>query len=297
MDTISVHGRIRERVRNIIKIFKLTPKYDFVYAAGCADYGFLPILIGVFTARINKKNILVDFHSGYPEVFMRRFAKLIELVIGDIPVTVASAYLFDIFKKCKFNVFLIPHHFHYESFPPRTKQFSWNKKIIWTGSFQFMYDPETALKACEEVLKKRNDIEFHFFGQGPLLNSLKARYNNPNIIFEGFVPRNEMLEKYQDYCIFLNTSFGDNFPLRLVEAAFYELLVICAKYGGPPTIYCEKECLFFEKGNHTVLSGIILNVLDNAQQYDSFRKNMHEKVLSFKWDNIKEKWLKLLNDK
>jgi glycosyltransferase involved in cell wall biosynthesis len=225
---------------------------------------------------------------------MRRFGAIIRLFLRNIPVIVASGYLLNIFKKYKLNVSLIPYHFHYEDFPKRERSFSWNKKFIWAGQFQSMYDPETALKACEVVLKQRDDVEFDFFGDGPLLNGLKKRYSGPKIKFNGFIPRNDLLREYQQYCIFLNTSFGDNFPLRLVEAAFYELLVISSRSSGTATIYNDKECLFFEKGDYRKLSEYILNVMEKPHLYDSLRENIHRKIMSFTWDSVKGDWLKLL---
>ena len=296
LEIASTHGKISERIKNIMKIIKTARNYDVIMATGCADYGFLPIAIGVLAGRIHKKRILIDFHSGYPAPFMRRFGRLIRIFIGNIPVTVASKYLFDIFNKYKLNVFLIPYHFHYDTFPKRTALFKWNRKIMWAGSFQVMYDPETALKACALVLSKRQDVEFHFFGEGRLWAELRKKYNHQNIFFEGFIPRNEMLLQYQEYSIFLNTSFGDNFPLRLVEAAFYELLVISARYGGTATIYDDKECLFLEKGNYIKLSEHILGVLEKPHLYDSFRENMHKKVMSFTWEKVRDKWLELLKE-
>lgn len=165
---------------------------------------------------------------------------------------------------------------------------------MWVGTFQFMYNPETALKACEIVLKKRDDIEFHFFGDGPLLGKLKKKYAHPKIIFNGFIPRSDLLKEYQQYCAFLNSSFGDNFPLRLVEAGFNKLLIISVNYGGTSSIYSDKECLFFEKGNYQELAQHILKVLDNPTVYDSFRINMYNKIMTFTWDNAREKWLSFL---
>lgn len=295
VDIQSTRGRIRDRIKQIINIFKISTQYDLIMATGCADHGFFPIFVGVLAARFSKKKVMVDFHEGYPGPFMNRLGRITKLFLGNIPVTVASKYLFDIFNKYKFNVSLIPYHFHYENFPKREEPFSWNRKFIWVGSFQFMYDPEAALKACEVVLKKRNDVEFYFFGEGPLLDKLKKQYSHQKIIFKGFLPRNELLKEYQHYSVLLNTSFGDNFPLKLVEAGFNEILVISARYGGTSTVYDDSECLFFEKGDYGKLSEHILDVIEKPHLYDFFRENMHKKVMSFTWEKVRDKWLELIN--
>ncbi|MFA5337274.1 MAG: glycosyltransferase family 4 protein [Candidatus Omnitrophota bacterium] len=291
----TTHGKIRDRIKHVVHIFKIAPEYDLIMATGCGDYGFLPIFVGVLIARFFHKRVVVDFHEGYPLPFMNRFGKIIKLFLGNIPITVASKYLLDIFNKYKLNAYLIPHQFHYEKFPKRERPFSWNKKFMWVGTFQFMYDPETALKACEIVLEKNPDMEFYFFGKGLLLDRLRKKYSHPKIIFKGFLPRRELLKEYQNYCVFLNTSFGDNFPLRLVEAGFNEMLIISAKYGGTCTIYSDSECLFFERGDYKKLSNYIFEVIEKPHMHDSFRKNMHKKVMGFTWDKVRDNWLSLLN--
>lgn len=294
VDVASTYGTVRQRIRSIFDIFGLVPKYDFVMCAGCAYYGFLPILVGVLAGRMRKKRVLADFHEGFPVPFMKRFGRFIRLFLKDTPVTVASGHLFDIFKKYNFNVHLIPYHFHYEDFFKTEKTFNWNKKFLWVGSFQFMYDPETALKASRLILKERDDVEFHFFGEGPLLKKMMRKYNHSNIKFWGFVPRGELLRRYQDFSVLINTSFGDNFPLRVVEASFNKLLVISVRGGGTPTIYNENECLFFERKDYKGLSRHIAGVLKNPHLYDSFRENIHGKVMNFTWDKVKDKWLNLI---
>ncbi|MEI8349368.1 MAG: glycosyltransferase [Candidatus Omnitrophota bacterium] len=296
VDVASTHGRIRDRIKSIAHIFKIVPRYDLIMAAGCSNYGFLPIFVGVIAARFFRKKVIVDFHEGYPGPFMNRWGPTVRLFLGKIPVTVASKYLFDIFNQYEFNTHLIPYHFHYGNFPKREKNFDWNKKFLWIGSFQFMYDPETALKACEVVLKERNDIEFYFFGNGPLLDKLKKQYAHQKIIFKGFLPRTELLKEYQQCCVLLNTSFGDNFPLKLVEAGFSEMLVISARCGGTPTVYGDNECIFFDKGDYKKLSEHICNVLEKPHTYDSFRENMYKKVMSFTWEKVRSNWLGLLNN-
>jgi hypothetical protein len=69
----STSGTIKDRVKSIVNIFKIAPQYNSIIAAGCAYYGFLPILIGVITAKIYRKKVLVDFHEGHPAPFMNYF--------------------------------------------------------------------------------------------------------------------------------------------------------------------------------------------------------------------------------
>lgn len=287
-------GGIGERIQGILKIFAIISQYDYIVAVGCADFGFFPILIGWGFGKLYKKKILINFHEGYPESFMKRFARIVKILIKNTPVVVASGYLFDMFGKYGFKTFLISHHFYYNDFPQRKRDFSWNNKFMWVGTFKFMYDPETALKAAKIILDARNDVEFHFFGNGPLLENMKIKYQHPNIKFFGFIPRDKLLAEYQNFSVFLNSSFGDNFPVRLVEAVFNKLFVISANYGGPPTIYGDTECVFFERGDYKRLSELIFNIINKPHLYDSFRENIYRKVMSFTWENVKDKWLDLI---
>jgi len=291
---VSTHGRIRDRIKNIFYVLKTAPRHDLIMAVGCAYYGFLPIIVGVIAARAYKKSILVDFHDGYIQSFIKRFGRLIKLFLGDIPVTVASRYLLDTFKEYRINAVLITHHFHYESFPVREKPFDWNKRFVWVGAFIKDYDPETALRAAELVLEKKEDIMFHFFGEGPLLEEMKRKYPHKNIEFRGMIPHGELLREYQHFSVLINSSLSDNFPLRLVEAAYNELLVITTNYGGVPTVYDEKECVLYDRKDHKRLSEHVLAIINDPHSYDALRKNMCSKVRSFTWGGVRGKWASLL---
>jgi glycosyltransferase involved in cell wall biosynthesis len=294
VDIMSTYGKVRDRIKQIAHIFKLSNSYDIIMGIGSYYYGFLPILTGFVCAQINKKIFLADFRGGY--CFIPKFGFFLKIILKDTPIIVASKFLFNAFKRHNLNAILIHHHYNFNDFPKRSVSFCWNKKFMWVGTFEEMYDPETALKACNLVLRVDPDAEFHFFGTGPLLSKLKIKYSNPRIVFEGIIPHNQLLKKYQQFSTMINTSFLDNFPNRFIEAGYNELLVITVSGGGVATVYNKNHCVFINKRDYKHLSESILDVLCNPAKYDVLRKNMNEKILSFTWDKVRDSWLNLLKE-
>ena len=76
--------------------------------------------------------------------------------------------------------------------------------------------------------KKLNNIRFHIFGDGPLLQKLKMKYINKNIIFYGWVQKNKIFKKSD---ILMLTGPVNNFPYVALEAKSYGLPVISCSRG------------------------------------------------------------------
>lgn len=291
----STYGNVFQRLFNIIKIFRNAQNYDLVFASGCAYTGFLPIIVGTYVAKWYNKPLIIDFHDGQAKVFMHKWGKYAQHIMRYGTVTVATQFLYDIFKNYKLKVVLIPHHFDFtQIIHNKNNKYQWNKKFIWTRAFYPLYDPETALKAAKLVLEIYPDMEFHFFGDGPLRKKLEKKYKMAGIIFRGHIVHNDLLKEYGEFSVFINTSLYDNFPISIVEAAANNLLVITTPVGGIRTLYSEDECLFFRPRNYKELAHHILKVIENPYKFVKFVNNLKNKVLKFTWSNVKDKWLNLL---
>ncbi len=50
VEAISTYGNIFKRLTAIYRIFKIAPQYDIIMAAGCAYWGFMPIVVAALAA-------------------------------------------------------------------------------------------------------------------------------------------------------------------------------------------------------------------------------------------------------
>jgi len=290
---VSTHGRKINRIFNSFRALWIASRHDLVFGIGSAFWGFIPCIIASLAARLNRKPILFNFHDGQAQIFLDKYGKLVNKVIGKNKIVCATKFVANSFLEKNINAVNIPYHFKFEpNFYLRKKTFQWNKKVIWARSFYELYHPELALKAASMVLKVDSEFEFHFYGEGPMLEEMKNKYQQTNIIFHGFLQRSEFLKNYENFAIMINTTCYDNFPLSIVEAGYNELCVLSTRVGGIESIYSESELLFFKGENE--LAEKLLAVTQDYKGHNYFRFNLKKKVCTFTWYNVKADWLKLI---
>lgn len=296
VELVSTYGSILNRIKGIIQAFKKAFKSDLVIGTGCAFYGFLPVAVAAAAAYIAGKPVFFNFHDGQAEVFLKKSEKTARFFIRNNKVIVASEFVNEIFKRYKFNSVLIPNIFDFKSFPERESEFKWNKRIIWARSFENIYQPELALNIAVKTLEK-SDCEFHFYGDGSLFENLKKKYQYRGIFFHGLVSRDIVLKEISESSVFLNTTTFDNMPNSFFESGYYKLLVMSTRVGGLATTFNDDEVVFAKDNSINSFTEVLYDILDNTAKYDSYRENLNKKILGYTWDNVKDKWLALINEK
>lgn len=290
---ISTYGSIANRISGVISSFNEANNYDLILGVGCAYTGFFPIVIASIVSKIKNKKLIINFHDGQILDFMKKYFGFIKVIIGNYPVVVATKYLFDAFKQYGFNPVLINNHFNNLILPVTLKQESERIKIIWARSFEDLYRADLALEAALRYKNIKN-IEFHFYGSGSKYYYYKEKYNSENIIFHGSVRREILLNEYSRYDIFLNTTEFDNFPMSIVEAGINKLIVITSNVGGIKNLYSENEVIYFKSGEIDDLNNTLSEVINNISEYKDYAIKLNAKVLTFNWQNVRQKWINIL---
>ena len=294
VETVSTHGSIIDRIRGIYAAYKNAKECDIILGVGCAYIGFFPIIIAYIISVISNKNVVYNFHDGQVKGFIERYYGLINFVIKNNKVIVASKYLDDEFKKYGFNSEIIYNHLN-ELNIKRINEKGYDKiSIMWARSFEKLYRADLALEAAYLYFNKKN-IEFHFYGGGSEFKYYKDKYMGNNIYFHGNMERKDLLEEYRKHQIYLNTTEYDNFPMSIVEAGLNNLIVVSSKIGGIESLYNDNEIVFFKSGNIESLRYNVQKVLNNISEYRIYSKNLIEKVKTFKWINVRQKWISALN--
>ncbi len=292
---VSTYGNIVKRAIGIINSFKKALDCDIIIGVGCAFYGFFPIAISSIVAYFTNKPILYNFHDGQVIVFLEKYFWIVKFFIRNKYVVVATDYLKKAFQKYSFNSIQINNFFDFSSFPNMERKFDFWKRIIWARSFENIYQPELALKVALKVLEKK-DYEFHFFGNGSLFSELYNKYKHPLIIYHNVVNRDELLKELSNAFILLNTTVYDNVPNIFFEAGYYKLLIVSNKVGGISTTFNDKEIIFTEENSVEAFYNLLIEIINNQKDYDIYRENLHKKILTFTWETVRGKWLKLLNN-
>jgi hypothetical protein len=83
--------------------------------------------------------------------------------------------------------------------------------------------------------------------------------------------------------------------MSIVEAGLNNLIVISSRIGGIESLYNESEIIYFESGNIESLRYNVQKVLNNISDYRIYSRNLIEKVNTFNWINVRQKWISALN--
>lgn len=295
-ELISTHGSITERVKNVWRAYSAAKNCDIILSAGCSYLGFFPIIVSSLTAKLRRKKIIYNFHDGQVEDFLKKYYGIVKLFIGSDVIIVATDFLRKSFRNYGFKCIKISNHFNNLGLCSKADTARDKIRIIWARSFEKLYDPDSAIIAALKYEDNPNVI-FHFYGTGKYMNYYKEKYKNHNLKFFGFVKRKDLLSKYKEYDIFLNTALYDNFPMSIVEAGLNNLIVISSKAGGIPTIYKDDEIIFYETGNTEDFLLKLNNVISDPENYRSYADRLSKRVTEFGWENVRTKWIKLIDNK
>jgi glycosyltransferase involved in cell wall biosynthesis len=128
----------------------------------------------------------------------------------------------------------LPYH-------PRT-QVKKPLRLLFVGNIITLKGVDLAIEA---LAASGGEASLTFVGSGNFLDSahsLAGRLGlGDRVIFRGRLPRNEVLQVYRDYDVFILPSLHDTGSYSSVEALFNELPVICLDIGGP-AVAVEPGC-------------------------------------------------------
>ena len=162
-----------------------------------------------------------------------------------------------------------------KDFPKRKKIKSAKIKFIFGSRNDLLKGGDTLLKAIDLVNDSYyGETKFYFIGYEPD----KVYSFHSNIIFRKFMPRNELLEFYNQCHVALLPTHFDNSPLFVYEAMAAALPVIATNIGGIPELIKHGETGYlFNKMDYLELSNYIIDLI----QDDKKRKTMGNNAQNF----------------
>lgn len=148
-------------------------------------------------------------------------------------------------------------------------------KFIFASRNDPLKGGDTLIKAISLVNAKYIKLsKFYFVGYEPEV----SKNYSPNIIFEKFLPREELLKYYNQYDVAILPSLFDNSPLFIYESMAAGLPVIASNVGGIPELIEDgKTGYLFKKNNVEELASHIINLIENPQK----RKQMGKAAEKF----------------
>jgi len=151
-----------------------------------------------------------------------------------------------------------------------------------------------------ELLKSNKNYAVVIIGDGEENKSLLELVKDNNLIDRflilGF--KNNSIDYYKYFDIYMMTSYSEGCSLAMLEALSQKLPLVCSNINNHKTCFTEDEVSFFELDNLNSLSNAVLKINDNIDYYkkssfslwkEKFSLEVVSKIHYQLYNKIKEK--------
>lgn len=178
-----------------------------------------------------------------------------------------------------------------QAFPPPAKQVHTGPlRLLFVGNIITLKGVDLALRALKE---SGTDATLTLIGDGKYLPRARRLTQQlelePQVKFMGRLPREQVLQRYAEFDVFIFPSLHDTGGYAVIEAMINELPVICLKCGGPAVAVqdgCGVKVPLDRKGR--IISGLAEAIKKYDQQRELVsaqgRKAREEILQHYDWE-------------
>ncbi len=298
---------IRYAIKSTFVALKLNrkEKYDLVFVWSTVPAGFPSILLKLF------KKLPFILRVGGPDIpgFEERYNFIYKIITPFIKFVWKRASI--IVAKCKIEkemveninpnlkIQIINNGIDTSKFSYIEKDINSELRIICSARLIKRKGQYTLIDAMVELKSKDIKIHIDFVGEGDekqaYINYAKEKDVLEQIIFSGYVPREDMPEKYQKSDIFVLPSFNEGMSNSLLEAMACGLPVVVTNVGGTEELVDASNGYIFKAGDSQALSKILEQLYKSKQQIKILGQNSRNKAEQHNWEYIANEYLKLFN--
>jgi len=156
-------------------------------------------------------------------------------------------------------------------------------RIVSTRNFYEIYDQETIFQAITQILKQKENLEFYFFGDGPLkekyIQIIKRNELAGKVYFEGWQPREKIAKQLAESQIYISASRSDGTSSSLLEAMACGCFPVVSDIPANRNWIKQGENGFlFEVGSIEEFSELLLKAIKNQEKRKKAMKINRELV-------------------
>lgn len=225
-------------VTAIIEYLCLLPFYDIIHIHAGLKISIKRKIIFARIAKLFKKKIIIHFHPAtekhlFDDAFKNDIKRLFDY--ADLLLVLSPQWIRWINeaypeKHFKMQVLFNPC-------PKVNRDFSKKKNnILFAGTLTERKGYNRLLEAFSKVAAKHPDWKLVFAGNGELdkAHKLQAELNIPDsqIIYLGWVTGKEKEKAFQEASIYCLPSWGEGFPMGVLDAWAYGVAVVTTPVGG-----------------------------------------------------------------
>lgn len=314
------------KINYFFKLLKLSKTVDVIYTTDTYSVGYFTYLIKKLTgkkyilrftgdsawetARANNwiKDYIVDFQEKKYNSKIEKLKKRRNKILFN-----ADKIIVD----CKFNKKLakiigVPAEkveVIYNSIDFKISKIDKNKvqqiknnypgKIIMTAC---RLTPWKGTEKIIEILAEINsNINFLILGDGLELEKLKVESRKlkveSNVHFLGKISQDEIENYFSIADVFILNSQYEGLSHTLLEVMKIGRPIVASNCGGNSELIENNQTgLLVEYGNNSELQNAILKILNDAKLAEKFSQNAKEKIKEFKWKNVLNQTIKIIQN-
>lgn len=211
-----------------------------------------------------------------------------------------SPYLFDVFQGAGYtNVVQVSNSLELNNYPFK-ERIHLQPNLLWVRSFAEIYNPEMALQVLEFLLPKYPKANLCMIGpdkDGSLERCKRiAKEKGLPVRFTGKLSKAAWRTMATEYDIFINTTNFDNTPVSVMEAMALGMPVVSTEVGGIPHLLSNRDdALLVSAQDPMAMHDAIVDLLEDSTLAHRLSITGRKKVEAFDWENVKTKWMDLLD--
>jgi len=265
-------------------------KFKIVHAHCCSSNGLLPAIASYFITLCLNKKCIITFHGAVDnaeKVANNFFFK--NILSKKVVITTPTDINANQFKKNGFNSIGIPNIIDINNWIFKERTII---KPLFVCS-RSKYNSKLVLDTFFNVLKKYPNAELIMLGEFDNTESLDIARKCKSIKITGNIERKEVIN-YLNYCdVYINSCDNDSFGYSIYEAISCGLAIVSSE--SPALLEAiGSDIVFFSKEKDD-LSKTIFEILNNQQKTMECIVKGRNKILSFTWHNLKNKWIDTYN--
>lgn len=189
----------------------------------------------------------------------------------------------------KQNILTIPSSVNIKEYTNNSETY-----FIFIGRMEEHKNPEDAIRAVLLYNEKyKEDYELHLIGDGTLLNYLKEKYKEKNIIFHGFIAKNKKNQLLSHAKVLIFPSKREGLPMSFVESIASNVPIITANY---PNNNAKKFIIDEKVGivSETNINNLVESIDSIFKNYKTYQLNCEKIKYKYDLDKNSQKYLNFL---
>ena len=282
-------------------VFSFRNKVSFVLIDTFSTSNFYYALLTSQLARLLKLKYIPILRGGNLPMRLVNNKTICNLIFNHSHLNIApSNYLKIEFELYGFSTMFIPNILEIEKYKFKNRNL-FQPKLLWVRAFDKIYNPTLAIKVLKLLKQQYPDAVLTMVGPNKddsieeVIKLIDVLNLKDSVKITGVLKKEDWHKLSEDSDIFINTTNIDNTPVSVMESMALGLPVVSTNVGGLPYLIENNiDGLLVSKNDAELMCNAVIHLLTHKDIAHKIAKNARIKAVSFSWNVVKQKWLKIL---